>query len=265
MAEPTEKPRPRLHVIGCYRSGTTLLMELLWHCFRLGDRTLHEESLFEPIPDGNGIYLTKKPSDTVWIEQVLREDEALFVIAMRRDPRAVITSMHASQPDHYFRAFHVWEGYDAAIARMADHPRFLVLNFEELLRDPATCQQQVQARFGFLERTGAFADYPEGFDINWGADESLGGARPFDAARIDGWRAHLPRIKSQLARYPQLRTAVTRLEYEPDDSWLELLDGVAPREQNYKDAPPGWLRRIDTARRYRRKVAQYLKTRGLRG
>lgn len=264
MSNLTPNRRRRLHIVGCHRSGTTLLMELLWHCFRFGGRTMHEVSVFEPIPAGEGIYLTKKPPDTNWIEPVFLEDEELFVIAMQRDPRAVITSIHASEPDNYFRSFHVWQSYDAAIGRLADHPRFLTLRFEDLLRDPTSQQRLVRERFSFLEQTGAFEDYPEGFDINWGADESLNGVRPFDTARIDGWRAHLPRIKSQLAQYPQLAAAVTRLGYEPNDDWLTDLESVTPHVQTYKEKRPGWFRRLDTTRRYRRKIARYRSARGLR-
>ncbi|MGI9323879.1 MAG: hypothetical protein ACR2PZ_01575 [Pseudomonadales bacterium] len=255
--------RQRVHIIGCYRSGTTLLMELLWHCFEFGDRTRHETSLFDPVPEGAGLYLTKKPPDTIWIEKVFREDEDLFLIAMRRDPRAVITSIHRNQPDKYFRSFHVWEDYNRAITAMEGHPRFLVLNFEDLLRDPGATQDRIQQAFPFLQRTGAFGDYPQGFEIDGGANESLNGARPFDTTRIESWRQHLPRVKAQIEQYPQLREAVTGLGYEPDDAWLQMLDGVLPDDQQYKVKRPSWLRRLDTQRRYRRKIQRYRETRGL--
>lgn len=263
MSTKPASQRRRLHIVGCYRSGTTLLMELLWHCFRLDDRTPHESSLFEPIPEGDGVYLTKKPPDTIWIEPVFKQDPELFVIAMRRDPRAVITSIHASRPDSYFRSFRVWESYDRAICRMADHPRFLALRFEDLLRDPSAVQVHIQQRFNFLERCGAFADYPKGVDVDRGAHESLNGVRPFDTARIDGWRDHLPRVKSQLLQYPQLRDAVTRLDYERNDDWLALLADVAPHQQLYKEHAPSLFRRFDTWRRYQGKLRRYRKARGL--
>ena len=53
----------RLHIVGCPRSGTTLLMELVSTCFASGGYCDHELSIFEPVEDVADIYFTKQPND----------------------------------------------------------------------------------------------------------------------------------------------------------------------------------------------------------
>ncbi len=255
--------RRRLHVVGCQRSGTTLMMELLWSCFRFGGRCDHEQTLFEPIPDGDGIYLTKKPPDTDLIGAVFADDDELFVIAMLRDPRAVITSRHAQKPDVYFRSFHRWLRHAEAIERWRDHPRYHVIRYESLLRDPAAEQTRLHQHFDFLERTASFIDYPHDMVVGDVPSASLSGVRPFDTSRIDGWREHLPRVKGQLRQFPELAEAVKRFGYEPDDEWLTALEGVDEYQQQYKERPPHWFKRLESNLRFARRERRYRRWRGL--
>ena len=256
--------RLRLHVVGCQRSGTTLMMELLWSCFDLGDRCTHEQSLFESIPAGDSVYLTKKPPDTSRIGPVFVQDERLFVVAMLRDPRAVITSRHDEWPDRYFSSFHRWQRHARAIAEYRAHPRYVVVRYEDLVRDPQAVQNQIKQRFEFLEEKAKICDYPHAQEtIGARPSVSLGGVRPLDTNRIDGWREHLPRIKGQLQLFPELAGAVKEFGYEPDDAWLHALEGVEPLRQDYKEAPPHLLKRLETNFRYLLKRRRYRAARGL--
>ncbi len=68
MTKQAENSNPlRVHVVGCHRSGTTLMMELLWYAYRFSGRCEHEATLFKPVPPGQTLYLTKKPPDTIRI------------------------------------------------------------------------------------------------------------------------------------------------------------------------------------------------------
>jgi hypothetical protein len=86
-------------------------MELLWYSYVFSGRHQHEISVFEPVPQGQTLYLTKKPPDTLRIQRVLEADSKLHVIAMLRDPRAVITSTHESQPNVYYAGYQRWREY----------------------------------------------------------------------------------------------------------------------------------------------------------
>lgn len=254
----SEGPSRRLHVIGCHRSGTTLMMELLWYAYDFSGRCTHELSVFKAPPDGERLYLTKKPPDTTRIREVFLADPDLHVVAMQRDPRSVITSIHPDRPNVYFSSFRRWRAYADAIDALRGHPRFTVIRFEDLLRTAEAVQQQIEDRFGFLERRRDFSRFPEGAQVPENANISLLGARTFDASRIEGWREHLPRIRGQLDRYQDLPEALIRQGYEADTEWTRALDGVAPYEQSYKEDDPSLPRRFETSLRYWWKTRRYL-------
>ncbi|MEZ5558584.1 MAG: hypothetical protein R3E86_08600 [Pseudomonadales bacterium] len=251
----------RLHVVGCHRSGTTLMMELLWYAFEFSGRAAHEVSLFEPIPPGQSLYLSKKPPDTTRIEQAFRSDPELFVIAMLRDPRAVICSRHPNRPDVYFSGFRRWRECALAIERLRGHPRFLLVRYEDLVTAPDQVQDAIAARFAFLRAKARFAQFPEGAEVPENARASLLGVRPFDVSRIDGWRGHLPRVKGQLQAHPDLPGHLVRLGYEADDAWVSDLDRIRAYTQKYKDEAPHPLKRAEAELRYWLKTRRYLRQR----
>jgi hypothetical protein len=261
MAKGVDKQRPdRLHVVGCYRSGTTLMMELLWYAYDFSGRCEHEAPLFRQIPEGERLYLTKKPPDTIRIEQAFRADERLFVIAMVRDPRAVASSRHPDFPDVYFSGFGRWLQYQEAIERLQAHPRWLTVRYEDLLQDPQSVQATIEARFPFLTRQRGFAAYPEGADVPDRAGISLGGARQIDPSRAAAWRQHLPRIRDQLDKHPKVAEKLIKLGYEPDHSWRTCLENVAPHRQTYKDDAPHLFASLEARFRYWLKTQRYLRS-----
>ena len=259
----------RVHIVGCRRSGTTLMMELLWYSYAFSGRGEHETSLLEPVPPGQTLYLTKKPPDTMRIIRAFLRDSDTYLIAMLRDPRAVVASRHRDRPDVYFASFQRWRAYAAAIKRLTDHPRCTVIRFESLITAPEAVQADLEAWLPFLTRCRAraggscrtFAQYPEGAAVPPLAESSLNGARPFDAARLDGWRSHLPRIKGQLEAHPDLAQSLIEFGYEADDAWIAMLEGIAPYRQTYKEAAPSPWRRWETNLRYRLKTRRYLRSR----
>jgi hypothetical protein len=258
MAERMDRP-VRVHVVGCYRSGTTLMMELLWYAYDFSGRCEHEAPLFRPIPAGERLYLTKKPPDTIRIERAFLEDEKLHVIAMVRDPRAMATSRHAKFPDVYFSGFGRWLEYQNAIERLTDHPRWLILRYEDLLQNPQQVQTEIEARFPFLVRKRDFERYPEGADVPDKAGISLGGARGLDPSRVAAWREHLPRIRDQLDKHPAVADKLIELGYEPDHSWRECLEGVTPHRQKHKDEAPHLFKALEARFRYWIRTRRYLK------
>jgi len=251
----------RVHIVGCRRSGTTLMMELLWYGFRFSGRDEHEVSVFEPIPSGHNLYLTKKPPDTLRIHRIFEADPDLHVIAMLRDPRAVITSTHPNRPNVYFSSYWRWQEYLRAVEPLLGHPRFQLVHYEQLVKDPARVQRDLERRFQFLQRTRAFIDFPEGANVPPGlAIDSLNGVRDLDVSRITGWQEHLPRINSQLRDNPRMAQDLIDAGYEKDDAWTRMLQGIDHYSQTYKDEPPGKLRTIETNVRFWRKTRSYLRS-----
>ena len=241
------------------------MTELLRYSYPFGGATDHEQSLFEPITGGYP-YLSKKPADTVRIARAFEADPQLFVIALVRDPRSVVTSVHWSHPDVYYVGFGRWRFYADTIARLSNHPRYCVVRYEDLVRDPAAEQQRVEERVPCLPaRRRAFAAFPDGAsELHDHASKALNGVRPFDASRIDAWRAHLPRVRAELDANPDLPRWLERFGYEPDDAWAVELEGIEPAGRSYKDAPARGLKRLDRGLRDWRNERRYLKSRDLR-
>ena len=236
-------------------------MELMWRSFVFSGRAGHEASLLDPPPAGERLYLSKKPPDTTRIEGAFLRDDETFLLAMLRDPRAVVASRHASRPDVYFRGFRHWRDSARAIRRLETNPRCLVVRFEDLLVEPNGVQAAIERRFGFLERRARFSDYPDGVETGERAGRSLGGLRRLDASRIGGWKDHLPRIRAQLDAHPDLASSLIEFGYEPDSAWTMQLEGTSPHVQRYKEKRPHLLKRWETALRYRLRTRAYLRNR----
>jgi hypothetical protein len=235
------------------------MMELMWQSYEFSGRHDHEISVFEPVPDGETLYLTKKPPDTLRIHRIFYADPALHVIAMLRDPRAVITSRHESRPEVYFAGYLRWREYVEAMERLRGHPRFIVIRYEDLLTNPDRVQAQISAQFPFLVEKRKFSTYPEGADVPESAAQSLNGVRPFDTSRLDGWRAHLPRINGQLRDHPEMPKDLIRTGYEESEAWVDMLEGADYYTQDYKDSGPGFFRRLETNFRFWLKTRRYLR------
>ncbi len=235
----------------------------MWRSYVFSGRAEHEASLLDPPPAGETLFLSKKPPDTTRIERAFRRDGETFLIAMLRDPRAVVASRHESRPDLYFRGFRHWRDCAKAIRRLETHSRCLVVRFEDLLTEPDAAQEAIERRYGFLERRARFSDYPAGVETAEGARRSLRGVRRLDRSRIAGWKDHLPRIKAQLDAHPDLASSLVESGYEPDSAWMAQLEEIRPHEQSYKEAAPHIFKRWEAALRYRRRTRAYLRERGL--
>ena len=252
----------RLHVTGCRRSGTTLLFEMLATCFEHDDHCEHEQSIFVPIDEVKGqLYFSKKPSDITHVHKIFAQDPELFLIYVRRDPRAVITSIHPSKADVYYSSFERWQRYEDAAGPLLSHPRCLLVKYEELVRSPNAVQENIEAQFSFLNRRHDFSEFHLHARSSAKAQISLKGLRPISADSLDSWQAHLPRIKFQVERYPELTQTIKDYSYEPDDSWLEMLDDISTRSQTYGEQRPNWLKRQETNLRYALKTRAYLSRR----
>lgn len=251
----------RVHITGCRRSGTTLLFEMLATCFRHDDHCEHEQSIFVPVdqPD-KSLYFSKKPSDITHIHRIFQADPNLHLIYVRRDPRAVITSIHPTRSDIYYASFERWLRYERAVTRLLQHPRFHLVAYEELVCEPDRVQEQLSAQFTFLETIHPFSRFHEYATSSEKAQISLKGLRPISQDSLNAWKNHLPRIRFQLDRYPELQQVLRKYQYESNDDWLGLLEGIVPKAQTYGEKTPGWLQQKETDLRFMLKSQAYLKT-----
>lgn len=216
----------RLHIVGCPRSGTTLLMELMSSCFENTGHCPHEISVFAPVPVDQGPYFTKQPNDIKQLQHIFHRDPGLHVIYMGRDPRAVITSKHRESPEQYFCNYRVWRECDLAAQRYQQHPRFLQLRYEDMVMEPDTMQAHIAQQFPFLQQLHLFSEYHLFARPSEASQRAMNGLRQVNRESLEKWQEHLPRLAEQYRRHPALAQDLVRLGYESDDNWLERLHAV---------------------------------------
>ncbi len=249
----------RLHIVGCPRSGTTLLLEMLGACFANAGRCEHELDIFQTPDWSDGVFVSKQPSDIRCIRRVFLADPDLFVIYLARDPRAVVASLHAARPDRYFVDYAEWKSCQVAAERLRGQARFLELRFEDLVRDPDMVQGRIEACFPWLERLHAFSDFHRHAAASEASRLAMHGMRPVDSDRVESWRLHLPRIRAQLRRYPSMAEDLIGAGYERDGSWMEELEGVVPLGSPRRHRSWFGLRQLETRVRKWRKSRAYLR------
>jgi hypothetical protein len=249
----------RLHIVGCPRSGTTLLMELVSTCFASSAYCEHEMSIFQPAPAGCELYISKQPNDIRQLRHIFHRDPQLYIIYLGRDPRAVISSTHREQPGQYFCNYRIWRECDRAAARYLEHPRFLPLRYEDLVTDPDAVQASIHAQYPFLQQLHRFSEFHLFARPSGAAQQAMNGLRKVNVQSLAKWREHMPRVAEQYRRHPALAQDLIRLGYEADTDWLQELAAVESIEYpcRYPERP-AYLKELEKALRFYLKSRRYL-------
>ena len=177
---------------------------------------------------GARVYLTKRPADLLAIGPRLGTDPHFHAICLMRDPRDVIVSRHGKDQARYWTPLRTWKQRLPVVRALAGHERFLLVRYEDLVRDPDGIERRIRERLPFLETVRPFRAFPTIATPSATALEALGPVRPFDADSVGNWRKHLSRVAGQLAQYGPITDELVEFGYERDDTWLSLLDGVTP-------------------------------------
>jgi hypothetical protein len=237
------RPPHRIHIVGVSpRTGTTLLAECMVACLKIDGYEPHEASISR-LRVGPNVYLTKLPRDLMAVEPRLMLDRTFHVICLMRDPRDVIVSRHGQAPDRYWTPLRIWKQRVGMVRRLANHGRFLLVRYEDLVSDPDGTDRRIRERLRFLESTHPFSAFAAVARPTPLALEALGPVRAFSADRVGGWRHHLPRVAGQLARYGSITDELIEFGYEPDARWLSMLDGVVP-DMSASQIEGGLVRRL---------------------
>lgn len=231
-------------------------MEQISTCFESDGHCEHEKSIFDPVAQPGGIYISKQPNDIKHLRHIFHRDGGLHIIYMVRDPRSVITSKHRGASDQYFCNYRVWRECERAAAHYDGHPRFLRLCYEDLVAEPDAVQARIQAYFTFLTRRYAFSNFHQFCRPSNASERAMGGVRKVDQASLSKWRQHLPRLAYQLRLYPALGDDLVRLGYEVDGQWLQLLEGVEALEY-----PCRYPERAQIFKEWEKSFRVYLKSR----
>lgn len=219
----------RIHIVGVSpRTGTTLMAEAMKTCYKIDYYTTHEDRLFSRAPGRPDIFLTKSPKDIMIVGPSLKVDPDLYVICMLRDPRDIICSKHKKDPDRYWASLRYWKLYIQALKKLADHPRFIVIRYEDFVSKPDQTQQQLSSRIPFLTELTAFSNYHNKAAVSSSSSKALSGVRPIKPTSVGRWRNHKARIAGQLELHGDLSNDLVRFGYEENNQWLEELKNIEP-------------------------------------
>lgn len=207
----------RLHVIGCPRSGTTLLHWSLI-CFENTILSRHETDIAHPFLRerlriarqarrlrGRVHYVTKRDSGWFKDDNIRRLvshtlDERIGILNIVRDPRDVLTSRHALQREQgpYVTPAYWSQATDAADAifeLLEDYPKKITVRYEDVVRNASEVEEAIRRTFRLSLRPNASSiarvkDNIERFGYRPSAE--LVGAvhevRNADIASIGRWR-----------------------------------------------------------------------------
>jgi hypothetical protein len=221
----------RIHVTSSGpRTGTTLLAEAMKTCFEIDGYCDHEAPLSKSDSSFGDckFILTKSPSSTYRLSNILAYYTTLYVICIIRDPRDMIVSSHGRLKNQYYCDLNFWFSFIQDIKKLRSHSRFLLIKYEDLTTNPDSVQKRILEFVPSLEVKHKFSEYH--LHANIGEDSLLAmkELRPIQGASVSNWLNHLSRIKEQLQTYPQLVESLVEFGYESDDSWTRILEDVEP-------------------------------------
>lgn len=218
----------RIHIVGSGpRTGTTLLAEAMAACFHIDHPCQHEAHICAREPRHGHCMLTKMPDEIGAVGLPLRLNRNLQVICIIRDPRDAIVSSHGSRPGLYWAGLRYWKRFVREHPRLAGHPRFTCIRYEELTTRPDAVQAHLMACLPFLEKRHDFSRFHEVARPGGDSQVALEGLRPIRPAGIGKWQAHLPRVKQQIALHGSISDELVQYGYEPDAAWEQCLEPVA--------------------------------------
>lgn len=243
----------RIHVVGVSpRTGTTLIAECMCACFEIDAFEEHESPL-DKHRHNVRVYLTKNPRDLHIVGPRQRLDRHFHVIAMVRDPRDIIASVHRRRPGRYWAPLRFWKERIGIVRRLAQHKRFILIRYEDLVRSPDLVQDELTRRMPFLRKKALFSEFHQIASPATKSLRALGPLRAIEPNSIGNWRNHLPRIKGQIARHGSISQDLIDFGYERDEEWLSILQDVdadLARSRFPEQAPfPHW-------EHFRRKYAE---------
>ena len=212
-------PRRHIHIVGCSpRSGTTLLHQMMISCFVVDESSAHEESAFKVFSEAD-LYCSKNPNEVSAVSYLLKVNPDFFCIYLLRDPRDVIVSEHSKSKGAYFSNLRIWKEYSLRAMRMVDQPRFLVVKYEDMVRDPDFVQRQIIRNFGFLEMKKPFSDFHTDGKVSKESEAAMGGLRAVKPSSVGRWRDHAQRIADQLSLHGNIDEELAFWGYEKSDDW----------------------------------------------
>ena len=218
-----------IYIQGCARSGNTLIRELCGSAFqdvklvKLTKDTAEcslaflIETLRRPDAAGAVCVASRNYENSLAMDrELLRTNPDVRILWMLRDPRDILTSIHANIPDKYYvtpdRLIKSLQLY----FQFKDEPQVLTVRYEELVGDPNAMQTRISQACDLAASrpfTEAYKFFPRFFE-NVRAMHSI---RPIDTQSVQKWRsnpAHQKHLAQTLAAHPEIVSLGRECGYE---------------------------------------------------
>lgn len=218
-----------IYVQGCARSGNTLMRELCVSAFcgtELVRITKHRaecslshlvDLLRQPTASSLVHVASRNRENMLFMSlELLRANPGVKVLWMLRDPRDVLTSIHADQPGKFYvlpeRLIRSLQLY----GQFKNEVQVLTIRYEELVTNPEAIQARVAQTFNLTERrsfAAAYKFFPRFYE-NVRAMHSI---RPIDTNSLHKWRnnpAYQEYLQQVFTDYPGLIPLARECGYE---------------------------------------------------
>jgi hypothetical protein len=198
-----EKPRSRIYIMGCGRSGTYLLTGLM-ECFRdiyvLPDEVPAGRFARVRAPEQTHV-LKRDAVAPLMIEFLPPSIHVLFIV---RFPLDVLVSSYGDT--QYYMPTRVWSRHTVALRRLltVGRPNLKVVRYEDLVREPDQAQARIAQHYR-LQPLRPFSEFDQGFTASEPIAEAMNGIRPPDAASIGRWRTEARHIDYCRTIWPEIR------------------------------------------------------------
>jgi uncharacterized protein YjeT (DUF2065 family) len=212
----------RTHVLVCGypRSGTTVLQMMLEYAIpaarRFGTETRGYRAALYAWRN-HAVMISKQPGDVLKLPGLralyAARPARLRAIVTVRDPRDVLTSVHASRPGAYFLAPSEWRRYDDAVRWLPPGDDVLLLRYEDMVADVDATQARLEAFIGEpFDRPLRDFHREERSDFETIA---LNGVRPVDRASVARWQRpeHAERLRELEEAIPGFGDRIEALGY----------------------------------------------------
>jgi hypothetical protein len=216
------RPRTRIFIMGCGRSGTWLLtgiMATFEDLFLLAEESPYTR--FADIKGEQSVHIVKR--DFMSFEQVDLIPPEIGILAVVRHPFDVLTSHHPAFQFRYHISPRRWNGEMGALRWLLEtkRPKSMIVRYEDLVTDPDGRQKAIADFFGLRIRISAM-DYQRVFRPPEEALQAMHGIRQPDKKSVGRWkndpldRAHIMEILPELQ--PSLEWVSAQFGYDTSTS-----------------------------------------------
>lgn len=245
-----------IYILGCNRSGTTLLQNL----FRCSKDTKIVNGEVSPqimakfkneFPEKNLVFKrimmpafgmgamsrapleaelrqgrSERPNPTIWLDWATMWDKIKYV-HIRRDPRDALVSTFGKRS--YVNAFPMWKDAEKIYERLLEEvpDNISLVKYEELVKNVDNIMGELFEKIG-LEKFHEFQRWTELLDKRDKSHQSmrwLNSPRPVDSNSIGNWvkEKNLERIQQIIKMSPEIIDDVVKYEYDKE-GWEKELD-----------------------------------------